>query len=45
MKDYRPRVADKMLALMLEAMGAVLIEGAKYCGKTTMAAQQAAVEG
>jgi hypothetical protein len=42
MKDYRPRVADKMLALMLEAMGAVLIEGAKYCGKTTMAAQQAA---
>ncbi|MCF0194121.1 MAG: ATP-binding protein [Bacteroidaceae bacterium] len=41
MSDYRPRVADRMLALKLEAMGAVLIEGAKYCGKTTMAAQQA----
>lgn len=42
MNNYRPRVADEMLALKLEAMGAVLIEGAKYCGKTTMAAQQAA---
>ncbi|MCF0201709.1 MAG: ATP-binding protein [Bacteroidales bacterium] len=41
-KEYRPRVADEMLTLMLEAMGAVLIEGAKYCGKTTLAAHQAA---
>lgn len=40
-EDYRPRVADALLTLKLEAMGAVLIEGAKYCGKTTMAAQQA----
>ena len=39
---YKSRVADRLLALKLEAMGAVLIEGAKYCGKTTMAAQQAA---
>lgn len=43
-QDYRPRVADALLALKLEAMGAVLIEGAKYCGKTTMAAQQAKSE-
>jgi len=41
-KDYRPRIADQMLADKLEATGAVLIEGAKYCGKTTLAAQQAA---
>jgi predicted AAA+ superfamily ATPase len=41
MDKYRPRIADEILALKLEAMGAVLIEGAKYCGKTTMAAQQA----
>ncbi|MCF0203254.1 MAG: ATP-binding protein [Bacteroidaceae bacterium] len=40
--EYQPRIADAQLALMLDAMGAVLIEGAKYCGKTTMAAQQAA---
>ena len=40
--DYKPRIADEMLHLLLEAMGAVLIEGAKYCGKTTMAAQHAA---
>lgn len=43
-KDYRPRVADALLSLKLEAIGAVLIEGAKYCGKTTMAAQQAKSE-
>lgn len=42
MKDYRPRIADQMLTDKLEATGAVLIEGAKYCGKTTLAAQQAA---
>ena len=43
-QDYRPRIADALLALKLEAVGAVLIEGAKYCGKTTMAAQQAKSE-
>ena len=36
-KVYRPRIADKMLADKLEVMGAVLIEGAKWCGKTTTA--------
>ncbi len=42
MNEYRPRIADRILAEKLEATGAVLIEGAKYCGKTTLAAQQAA---
>ncbi|MCR5381699.1 MAG: DUF4143 domain-containing protein [Lentisphaeria bacterium] len=41
MGEYKKRVADKMLADHLEAMGAVLIEGPKYCGKTTLASQQA----
>lgn len=41
MKEYKARIADKMLAEKLEAMGAVLIEGPKYCGKTTLATQQA----
>lgn len=39
---YRKRIADDMLRQKLESMGAVLIEGAKACGKTTTAAQQAA---
>lgn len=38
---YRPRIADIILKQKLDAMGAVLIEGAKACGKTTTAAQQA----
>lgn len=41
MSDYKKRIADKILAEKLEAMGAVLIEGPKYCGKTTLAIQQA----
>ena len=41
MKEYRARIADKILAEKLDAMGAVLIEGPKYCGKTTLASQQA----
>lgn len=41
MNEYRHRIADKILAEKLEAMGAVLIEGPKYCGKTTLASQQA----
>lgn len=39
--NYRPRIADKLLREELEAMGAVLIEGPKACGKTTTAEQQA----
>ncbi len=39
--EYKKRIADQMLADKLESAGAVLIEGPKYCGKTTLAAQQA----
>ena len=38
---YLPRLSDKRLRLLLEAMGAVLIEGAKWCGKTSSARQHA----
>lgn len=44
MKEYKARIADKILAEKLDAMGAVLIEGPKYCGKTTLASQQAALQ-
>lgn len=40
-KEYRNRIADQLLKDKLEAMGAVLIEGAKWCGKTTTAEQAA----
>lgn len=36
---YRPRVADKLLERKLKGKGAVLIEGPKWCGKTTTAEQ------
>jgi len=39
--DYLERIADKHLKDRLNAMGAVLIEGPKWCGKTTTAEQQA----
>lgn len=46
MKDqnniYRPRIADALLRDKLEAKGAVLIRGPKWCGKTTTAEQQCA---
>lgn len=38
---YLPRIADKTLHEYLDAFGAVLIEGPKWCGKTTTAEQQA----
>lgn len=38
---YLKRMADKQLKDNLEAFGAVLIEGPKWCGKTTTAKQQA----
>lgn len=41
MKTYLSRVADELLELQLEAAGVVLIEGAKWCGKTTTALQHA----
>ena len=39
--EYKKRIADQILTDKLEASGAVLVEGPKYCGKTTLAAQQA----
>ena len=41
MAGYLPRVADHELAERLAAMGAVLIEGPKACGKTATASQVA----
>lgn len=38
---YLPRIADQTLQEYLDAFGAVLIEGPKWCGKTTTAEQQA----
>lgn len=37
LKEYFERVSDKVLEDHLESKGAVLIEGAKWCGKTTSA--------
>ena len=37
--EYLNRTADEMLQDMLDAFGAVLIEGPKWCGKTTTAEQ------
>ena len=39
--EYKKRIADALLEEKLDAMGAVLIEGPKACGKTTTAEQQA----
>ena len=41
MIDYMPRVVDDELALRLEAFGATLIIGPKWCGKTTTGEQKA----
>lgn len=41
MVAYKPRIADKLLARKMAGKGAVLIEGPKWCGKTTTAKQQA----
>ena len=41
MREYKKRIADQILTDKLESSGAVLIEGPKYCGKTTLAKQQA----
>ncbi len=38
---YLKRTADVVLKERLEAFGAVLIEGPKWCGKTTTAEQVA----
>lgn len=41
---YLPRIADAALSAQLRAMGAVLIEGVKGCGKTATARRLAASE-
>ncbi len=42
MKKYKKRIVDDILKRKLEGIGAVLIEGPKWCGKTTTAEQIAA---
>lgn len=42
MADYKKRIVDLILQDRLEAKGAVLIRGPKWCGKTTTAIQKAA---
>ena len=42
--EYRPRVVDAELQLSLAALGAVVIEGPKACGKTETARRAAASE-
>lgn len=41
MKEYLKRIVDEELKLRLEAFGATLIVGPKWCGKTTTAEEQA----
>lgn len=41
MSDYLERIVDSELDLRLEAFGATLIVGPKWCGKTTTAEQKA----
>lgn len=42
MRKYKARIADEILKNRLMGKGAVLIEGPKWCGKTTTAEQVAA---
>lgn len=44
MEDYRPRIADGELSNHLEGAGAVVVEGARACGKTATARNIAASE-
>ena len=32
---YKTRIADELLKIKLESKGVVVIEGPKWCGKTT----------
>ncbi|MDR0833747.1 MAG: hypothetical protein LBN93_06130 [Candidatus Symbiothrix sp.] len=41
-KKYLNRICDDLLQQSLQSSGAVLIEGAKWCGKTSMAMKAAA---
>ncbi|MGN0281053.1 MAG: ATP-binding protein [Prevotella sp.] len=40
-KKYKKRIADKLLSEQLGAAGVVLVQGPKWCGKTTTAQQAA----
>ena len=39
MEKYKSRIVDEILERKLKGKGAVLIEGPKWCGKTTTAEQ------
>ena len=39
MEGYKPRIADDLLRRKLAGKGAVLVQGPKWCGKTTTAKQ------
>ena len=41
MAEYKARIVDALLKRKLKGKGAVLVEGAKWCGKTTTAARVA----
>lgn len=41
MKKYFPRIVDSEIEELMQIMGAVLIEGCKWCGKSTTASNQA----
>ncbi|MCQ2306652.1 MAG: hypothetical protein MJ000_03680 [Bacteroidales bacterium] len=38
---YKKRVADSLVENQLEVAGVVVVEGAKWCGKTTTAGHHA----
>jgi hypothetical protein len=40
-EKYKPRIADEMLRKKLRRIGAVLVQGPKWCGKTTTSEQVA----
>ena len=42
MTSYKPRVVDEAIANRLRNKGAILVEGAKWCGKTTTCEQHVA---
>ena len=41
MEKYLPRIVDDVLAFKLKSKGAVLVEGPKWCGKSTTCRRQA----
>lgn len=42
MANYKPRIIDEAITHRLKNKGAILVEGAKWCGKTTTCEQHAA---